>query len=248
MTRTNSTPLLLLFGGSFNPPHNGHMRIILETAEALGPEKILIVPCAAPPHKTNANLLPFALRCEMLRAAIGDMRQAVGKPRFPLDVSETEGERDGFSYTIDTLRIFAARFPGMRLVFAMGAGDYSRLNSWKDWRDMPSYGDLVVLPRNSGGLLFFTRATTTFWPEARTIHPPTEKISSAFALPCGGKILYVSQPRLEISSSLARRRYLAGRSLDFLVPPGVLTLLHRNKELAESLWKEPAHDDFFYTE
>jgi nicotinate-nucleotide adenylyltransferase len=214
------------------------MRIILEAAEALGPKSILFVPCAAPPHKTGANLLPFALRCALLRAALSDLADDAGEDPFSFAVSEAEGERDGPSYTVDTLRIFAARFPDLRPVFVMGTGDYSRLNTWKDWQELPEHADLAVLPRNAAGVDFFNSASLRFWPKARALAPPGPGVASAFVLPHGGRLLYVPQPRLEISSSLVRRRYCAGSSLDFLVPPGVLGLLRQKKELVDSLWKQ----------
>ena len=238
MTSPPSLPLLLLFGGSFNPPHNGHMRVLLEAAEALEPESILFVPCAAPPHKTNADLLPFAFRCALLRAALADLMHSAGEAPLPCAVSEAEGERDGPSFTIDTLRTFAALFPGLRPVFVMGTGDYSRLNTWKDWQELPEHADLAVLPRDAAGVDFFNSASLRFWPKARALAPPAPGVASAFSLPQGGRLLYVPQPRLEISSSLVRRRYRAGSSLDFLVPPGVLALLRQKRELVDSLWKQ----------
>lgn len=236
MTAASSAPLLLLLGGSFNPPHIGHMRIALETAEATGPHATLFIPAALPPHKSCSNLLPFALRCEMLRAAIADRESETGRSG-DFTVCEIEAEREGPSYTVDTLAILAARFPGLRPAFIMGGEDYSRLDTWRNWRKIPEYADLVVLPRNAGGRECFNRISSTFWPEAEPLEPPAPGVRSAFRLPHGGRLLYVPHPRLEVSSSLVRGRYLAGRSLDFLVPPGTLRLLRQNGELAQSLWE-----------
>ena len=229
-----SRPLLLLLGGSFNPPHSGHLRIAIETAEALRPELTLLIPCAHPPHKPDGNLLPFALRVRMLEAAIADM--APGASAFA--VSEVENEREGPSYTVDTLAVLGGRYPGLRPVFVMGGEDYAQLSSWRRWRDIPALADLAVLPRSSGGEASFCNSTLAFWPEARFLAPPVPAVRHAFMLPAGGRCLYLPQPQLDISSSLVRERLLQGRSLDFLVPSGVARLLREHEKDVKALWAE----------
>lgn len=240
MNAASSPPLLLLLGGSFNPPHAGHLRIAIETAEVLRPERTLFIPCAYPPHKPDGNLLPFAVRAAMLRAAIADMTSLDGTPPLQFAVSEVEQERQGPSYTADTLAILKERFPGMRPAFVMGNEDYAQLSSWRRWRELPVLADLVVLPRSAGALESFRNSTLAFWPDASPLAPPAPGVTEAFLLPHGGRILYLPQPQLDISSSLVRERLLAGRSLDFLVPPGVRNLLMEHAAEAVSLWrKEP---------
>lgn len=230
-----TTPLLLLLGGSFNPPHAGHLRIAIETAEALRPALTLFIPCAHPPHKSDGNLLPFALRSQMLTAAIADMSQA-GETGLDFAVSEVENERDGPSYTVDTLTVLHERYPGMRPVFVMGSEDFALLSSWRRWREIPALADIAVLPRNTGAADSFRNSTFAFWPEARLLAPPAPAVRSAFVLPDGGRLLYLPQPLLDISSSLVRERLLAGRSLDFLVPPGTVRLLREHETLIKELF------------
>lgn len=225
-------PLLLLFGGSFNPPHAGHMRIALECAEILRPEALLFIPCASPPHKADARLLPFALRCDLLRAAIEDAAPA---PRGRFVVDELEAEREGPSYTVDTLAELRRRHPEHRLAFIMGSEDFARLSDWRDWRRLPLFADLVIVPRSSGAEEGFFRDALALWPEGAAAEAP-EGTAYAFALPKGGRLLFIPQPLLAISSSLVRERFLAGRSLDFLVPPGVLRLLRERRDRL-SAWR-----------
>lgn len=234
MAKTPSNMLLLL-GGSFNPPHNGHLRVAIETAEALRPWKTLLIPCAVPPHKPECSLLPFALRCAMLRAAIADMTpQQAGRKALRLEVCEVESERPGPSYTVDTLAVLAERFPGKRPAFVMGGEDFTQVAGWKRGLDLPLLADLVVLARGERGRESFCANSVGFWPEARAMAPPCG-VEAAFALPHGGRLLYLAQPLLDISSSLVRERLLAGRSLDFLVPPGVLRLLHGHRDAVSGL-------------
>jgi nicotinate-nucleotide adenylyltransferase len=226
----NTDAFLLLFGGSFNPPHNAHLRLAFEAAEVLRPLRSLFIPCAQPPHKSDTNLLPFSLRCELLRAGM------TGTAGELFEVSEVENEREGPSYTVDTLTLLARRYPELRPVFIMGSEDYARLETWLRWRELPKHADLAVLPRSADADEAFGMHSKRLWPEAAAAPMPCPGVSKAFVLPHGGKLLYLPQPLLEISSTLVRERYLAGRSLDFLVPPGVQKLLLDNADTLARVW------------
>jgi len=227
----NADAFLLLFGGSFNPPHNAHLRLAFEAAEILRPRKGLFIPCAQPPHKSDTDLLPFSLRCELLRASIADT-----SAELLFEISDVENEREGPSYTVDTLTLLSQRYPELRLVFIMGSEDYARLETWQRWRELPKYADLAVLPRSADADEAFFLHSKRLWPEAEAVPMPCPGVSRAFVLSHGGRLLYLPQPMLEISSTLVRERYLAGRSLDFLVPPGVQKLLLDNAYTIARVW------------
>ena len=232
----NTEAFLLLFGGSFNPPHNAHLRLAFEAAEILRPQKALFIPCAQPPHKSETDLLPFSLRCELLRASAAGMAH-----ERLFEVSEVENEREGPSYTVDTLALLAPRYPTLRPVFIMGSEDYARLETWLRWRELPEHADLAVLPRSADADEAFCLYSKRLWPEAEAAPPPCPGVSRAFVLPHGGRLLYLPQPILEISSTLVRERYLAGRSLDLLVPPGVQKLLLDNADILARVWGGGEH-------
>jgi nicotinate-nucleotide adenylyltransferase len=230
----HAKPLLLLYGGSFNPPHAGHLRLALECAEALRPASCLFIPCSVPPHKDGGNLLPFELRVALLRAALDDM--APGGV-CPFAVSEVERERDGPSYTADTLEVLACRYPELRPVFVMGSDDYRQLADWRRGRSIPDMADLVVLPRDGDGAVEFREQTLSLRPDAApAAHPETRDGGTAFVLPGGSGIRLLSSPRLEISSSLVRERFLAGRNLSFLVPPGALRIMREKRRDIRGIW------------
>lgn len=236
----NAAPLLLLLGGSFNPPHAGHMRIAVECAEVLKPARVLFIPCAVPPHKEAGSLLPFALRCAMLRAAIGDMRRFTSGPaRMPdFAVSEVENERAGPSYTVDTLAVLGRRYPDFRPAFIMGGEDYDKLSTWRQWPELPDLADLVVVPRNREGEPTFIAQSRNMWPQATPCADAPPGAGTAFVLPGGGRLLFLPQPLLDISSSLVRERFLSGRALDFLVPPGVNALLQEKSAEIKNCWNK----------
>ncbi|MDL2280209.1 nicotinate (nicotinamide) nucleotide adenylyltransferase [Desulfovibrio sp. OttesenSCG-928-G11] len=232
----------LFLGGSFNPPHNGHMRLAIECAEVFCAARLYFIPCALPPHKSAASLLPFDLRCALLRAAIDSMEGA--EPRERLAVCELENERAGPSYTVDTLRLLAKRQKDGRPLFVLGGEDYARLDSWRDWQSLPEHADLLVLPRPPSGPGDFQDHSARLWPgarpadaeERRSLGLPS-RISQVCLLPGGGKMLFMPQPMLDISSSLVRERWLAGRDLNFLLPGAVRRLLAENAELLNKTWR-----------
>ncbi len=224
-------PRIALLGGSFNPPHLGHFRLAVEILERLAPEHVELLPCFLPPHKKGGSLLPFDLRLEMLKQSLqGEAR---------ILVNPLEAERDSPSYTCLTLKTFRQRNPLVHLIFVMGSNDFSGLAHWRNWEKLPFLADLLVVDRPTGGNEDFTRDALRLWPEASSVAPP-QGLEAAFSLPNPdgppGQILYLRQPRLDISSSLVRRRWLAGRSIRFLVPEAVEALLVKNSELAKSCW------------
>ena len=220
--------LIAILGGSFNPPHVGHLRMALEVKEALGPQKVLFIPAAVPPHKPAGGLLPFALRAEMLKKTLAALPG--------LEVCPIENERPGPSYTVDTLSALSAVYPDARLGFILGGEDLPLLPTWNRWKSLPELADLIILPRGAGAERDFRHNVQRLWPEAAPPAAAPSGASAAFHLPHGGRILYLSQPRLEISSSLVRSRWCQGRSLDFLVPPAVIEVLEANKAAVAALW------------
>jgi nicotinate-nucleotide adenylyltransferase len=184
--------------------------------------------------------LPFALRADMLRAALADL-EANGPLPCPFAVNEVENERPGLSYTIDTLKVLAGRFPEARLTFAVGCDDFCQIIHWRRGREIPDTADLAVLPRAGCGLSAFLAALPRLRPDALPLEreedgPP--ELECSYALPGGGKIMYISIPALDLSSSLTRRRFLTGRNAGLLVPPGVCSLLRKNEAYIKKIWEE----------
>lgn len=218
---------ITLLGGSFNPPHIGHVRIAMEVCEALEPDRTFFVPAATPPHKAGHNLLPFDFRVSLLRAAL--------QPFPRMEVCTVEGERFGPSYTVDTLHALGLAYPRARFGFILGGEDFSLLPTWHAWQTLPELADLIVLPRGEVDAQGFEDTVRTLWPEAAPGPSPAPG-GRAFRLAAGGRLLYLPQPRLEISSSLVRARFMREKSLDFLVPPSVQQTLLEHRALARSLW------------
>ena len=133
-------PSLALFGGSFNPPHVGHLAVAEACAEGAGLDRVVWVPAATPPHKQGRpDVAPAADRLALVRAAVA------GNARF--GVSDAEVERAGVSYTVDTVRAVAERHPGADLALVLGGDSLAGFASWREPRAILDLARLVVYGR-----------------------------------------------------------------------------------------------------
>ncbi len=249
MSLTLDLPRVGILGGTFNPVHNGHLRLAVEVGEALGLERVLLTPCASPPHKTQNGLLPFELRVAFLREAIR------GIPL--LEVSTLEGELDGPSYTWASLSERHRRggtcadpdscplpAPAERPFFMMGAESFSALHTWRRGMELPKLGHLVMVPRGGDDRSVFRSSIRRYWPDSlpedeRADEPVYQRETVALAGEAagGGHCTFLPVPRLDISSTFIRRRWIEGRSLAGLVPEGVLALMEQERATLDELWK-----------
>ena len=123
-----------VFGGTFHPVHNGHLMLAKHAAEALGIDRVLFVIDRIPPHKTLAEGADDSDRLEILRLSVAD------EPKFQVETLELE--REGKSYSVDTLRELKQRYPESDLYFFMGS---DMLNSFTTWRSPDEISKLAVL-------------------------------------------------------------------------------------------------------
>lgn len=128
-----------LFGGSFDPVHLAHLALAHCALEQLGLDRLLWLPAGRPWQKTGRGLASPEHR----RAMVALMLAA--EPRFAIDDSELE--RDGASYTIDTVRTRQAADPAEDLFLVIGQDQYERLHSWREWRELLSRVTVAVAAR-----------------------------------------------------------------------------------------------------
>jgi len=113
-----------LFGGTFDPPHLGHLALAEWARDALGLDRVVFMPAGDPPHKRGRPLSPVAARVAMTRLAIRGHRD--------FEVSRLEADRRGPSFTVDTLRALRARHPGVRWYLLMGEDSLADLAEWHE--------------------------------------------------------------------------------------------------------------------
>lgn len=128
-----------LFGGTFNPVHNGHLVVAQEAMQQASLDELLFIPNATPSHKRSADLLPAVLRIELLRLAIQ------GVPGWRIDLQEID--RGGVSYSIDTLRALAMERPQDEFFFLIGTDSLAELHRWKDAGELLQRTTFLVHPR-----------------------------------------------------------------------------------------------------
>lgn len=135
-----ATRRLGLFGGTFDPPHVGHLIVAQDVHEALGLDRTIFVPAAVPPHKADEGVSSPSVRLEMMRAAVAD------DGRF--EVSEMELERGGPSYTVETLKEFRRRRPGALVFFIVGADQFRSFHTWREPEGVAKLARLAVMTRS----------------------------------------------------------------------------------------------------
>lgn len=132
-----------LFGGSFDPIHNGHLILAREARERLGLDRVIFIPARISPHKLDRTPAPAALRLEMVRAAIA------GEEGFECD--DLELRREGPSFTIDTVRELRGRFPADAFFYFIGADNLAQLHTWAEVATLRELVRFVVLDRHADG-------------------------------------------------------------------------------------------------
>ncbi|HLU26658.1 MAG TPA: nicotinate-nucleotide adenylyltransferase [Longimicrobiales bacterium] len=129
-----------LLGGTFDPPHIGHLIVAQDAWSALKLDRVVFVPAAVPPHKAGRVEASAELRLEMLRAACGD------DPRFAID--DLELRRPGPSYSVDTVREYRHRYPEATLYLLIGVDQYTQFDTWREPDTIRSMATVVVLSRS----------------------------------------------------------------------------------------------------
>ena len=211
-----------LIGGTYNPIHNGHLRIAEEIREEFALDRVVFIPASIPPHKQLADDLSFEHRMNMVVAAIGD------NPFF--SVSPLEGERGGKSYSIDTLRHFRTEHPDDDLFFIMGSDSFVDIGNWKEAAQLFSFANIVVVDRPGFMGIDLAGALPVAMTPLFCYHPHEKRLSHS----SGHSVFYREGVPLDISSSVIRRLVRQGRSVRYLVPPAVEHYIKENELYAKS--------------
>jgi nicotinate-nucleotide adenylyltransferase len=198
-----------IFGGTFNPVHNAHLRIAEESLDQFDLSTVIFVPAADPPHKPRRRQVPFAHRLAMVTLAIE------GNPRF--SVSGLEGERSGKSYSIDTLRTFQARCPDDRLFFIMGSDSFAEIGTWHEYPAIFTAASLIVVGRPGSAGMPLESALPVAIADQFWYDVAAQRLTHR----CGTTVSYLNGVPLAISSSSIRELLRRGRSVRYLMPDTV---------------------------
>jgi nicotinate-nucleotide adenylyltransferase len=183
-----------IYGGSFDPVHLGHLLVAQAAIEELGLDKLFFIPAAQSPFKPDTKPAPAAVRLQLLRLALA--------VKSNCEIDEQEIRRGGVSYSIDTLRDYAKKFPGAKLFYLIGADHVARLPEWREPAELARLAEFVVIPR------------------------PGEA-PAKFPLPFRGRSLKGFP--LAVSSHEIRARVKSGLPIENLVPSAVAEVLRNNR-------------------
>ncbi len=187
-----------ILGGTFDPPHVGHLWLAALAAEALDLERILFMPAAQPPHKGGRLVTRATDRLLMTRLAIA------ADPAFEL--CPIEMERTGPSYTVDSVAELKRAYPGTQLFLVMAADSLAEIDTWREPDRLLAAAEWIVGPRPGSELPDRSALEDRFGAGASRIH-------------------LLAGPSLDVSSSEIRRRVAAGHTIRYLVPRNVEELI-----------------------
>ena len=181
-----------IMGGTFDPIHNGHLLTAECAAYQYNLEKVIFVPSANPPHKTEQKITDAEQRYLMATLA------TISNPKF--SVSKIEIKRDGLSYTIDTVREFKKIYPNHKLFFITGTDAIMEIFDWKEPQDLLQEADFIAASR-----------------PGYSLGNIEEKISGTYK----EEIHLLKIPGLAISSTNIRHRVKEGRPIRYQLPESV---------------------------
>ena len=198
-----------ILGGTFDPVHNGHLRIAIEVAEAFGFEEVRLIPLSTPHHRPPPSASDVD-REAMLNAAI--------EPPLVLDACELE--REGVSYTVDTLTAFRDRRPDCTLNLILGMDAFLGLPDWHQPDRVFELANLIVVSRPGAKLKIDARLEDLVAVRATTDRTELKQAAC-------GRICFFEAPEFPISATDIRARCAQGRSVRYLVPESVAEIIRQ---------------------
>lgn len=138
---------ILLYGGTFDPPHWGHINNLRAAMQAVQPDKVIVMPAGIPPHKA-ASATPGSLRLQMCRCFLQLGEQ--------VEISDWEILHEGKSYTVNTLRMLHSTYPDAQLYLTVGSDMLTSFRTWREWQSILQLATLVVESREADDAAMLT--------------------------------------------------------------------------------------------
>lgn len=191
-----------IFGGTFNPVHSGHIELVKHFASLAELDKVLLIPTKIPPHKLSPDLLSGEIRLQMCSLAVA------GEDK--IEVSDIELNREGSSYTIDTLRALEKLYEGAQLHLIMGADMLLCLDSWRDYRGIIDRCVICAAARNDS-------TVDELKLKAKELEIPDNRV------------IISNEQIMTVSSTEIREKIKKGDSISGLVPETVERFIIDNR-------------------
>jgi nicotinate-nucleotide adenylyltransferase len=191
-----------IFGGTFDPPHLGHLILAAEARAQLGLERLLWVLTPDPPHKQGQSIAPLTERLQMVQLAITNNAE--------FELSSVEMNRPGPQYAQDTVNLLAAEYTGVNLVYLMGGDSLRTLPTWHRPADFISACHLIGVMRRPGDTV-----------ELAALEKSLPGLSA--------KVRFVEAPLLDIAAHEIRARIAEGRPFRYFLPEKVYEYIVENR-------------------
>lgn len=199
---------VLLYGGTFDPPHNGHLNNLRAAAARVQPDKVVVMPAGLSPFKQKTSA-PGALRLEMCSCFHALEEDADTIPQLEVSGWEIEQAAAGNrNYTVLTVEKLARDYPGAQLYLAIGSDMLLSFEGWHRWQDILRIARVVVTSRDIG--------------DAPALHAKAKLLD-----PSGGRILFAPVQALPMASSQLRARLAAGEECKTELPEEVRSVIRR---------------------
>ena len=187
-----------VFGGTFDPPHVGHLILAMEAHDQLGLEKVLWVIAPDPPHKVGKKIAALKTRIKLVEAAINQ------DPAFELSFIDIN--RPGPHYVLDTMRIVNKEYPNNEHVFLMGGDSLQNLVKWYKPQEFVAACDRIGVMRRPGEVI-----------DVKTIGDALPELEQ--------KLEFIDAPLLEISSNQIRHLIRSGKPFRYYLPESVYNII-----------------------
>ena len=201
----------LIFGGTFDPVHFGHLRSALALLDLFDDAQLVMIPCEIPPHRPR----PAANgkhRLNMLNLAVEEERSIV--------IDDCELRREGESFTFDTLRMYRKRWSDAPLYFVLGSDAWVTLTSWYRWQELINFAHLTVLNRPG--------EPVSESPELNSWAGPITAELGAISGKAGN-VVRLTLEQFEMSATAVRTALARGRSVADCVPKNVINYIQANR-------------------
>lgn len=191
-----------IMGGTFNPIHYGHLFLAENAYEQLGLDRVLFIPTKNPPHKAKPDAVTDQQRVDMISLAISD------NPHFELSMMELE--REGMTYTADTLTILNERHPEVEYFFLVGADSLFMMQDWHKPQRIFDLCTVVVAGRDN--------------VDQEQIEQHIKYLNTIYK----ARIVTIQMPTIQIASAVIRERIGMNKTIRYYVPAGVLDYIKKN--------------------
>lgn len=207
-----------LYGGTFNPLHNGHIEVIKYVTKKFRLKRVHLIPCDIPPHKTTRELAPCEYRFEMIQQSVKDIPA--------LEASDIELTRKGLSYTVDTIKEFKRISPvNLKTFFIMGSDAFFDMSSWKKTAEIFHLTSIIIMIRAKE-----SRSVNDIASFIKNVISPEYRFSeknNIFHHHSMQPVHICRVPEINISSTIIRERIKANLPIDSMVPGPVARLIRK---------------------